>query len=379
MSIINRAFLKKLGMNVPDCTHLMAFDHNQKLYENGRFNHLEIDYESTLKDSRNKRTVMAFDAADSVRQLDPNIGVALPYLTFFNPNVITTLFTEDLSADLLANEVTGEFATQKQTFTLKEFSGSVQAYDDFSTAPTANVNYNYVTRDQYRFETSIIYGDLSVESHSLGQLNLIGDLQEAMALTMAKAHERINLYGLEDKSVHGLLNCPDFEAEIQAINVTLSPSGTKSTKWDDKAEDKQSGANHVANDVIHLFNSIVKRTRGIVGRTSDFVLVVAPEDESKLTLVNSMGVTCMNIIKGSIPNLEVKTLPQLSTDNGEGRKIMLYPKRVSGKPVGTFSHSEKLTMCKLIQQPKSVLQTCRAGTWGAIFMHPAVFGVMAIS
>lgn len=358
----------------------MTFDHNQDFYneKTGRFNHLELDYEKTLKDVRNPKTVMAFDAADSVRQLDPNIGVALPYLTVFNPNIIPMLFTEDQSVGLLSDEVTGQFETTLQNFTFKEFSGRYQPYNDMTTAPTANVNYNTETREQFRFESSIIYGNLEVGTHSLAQINLIADLQESVALTMAKGHEKINLYGVNEMKLYGFLNCPDYESDVQALNVSLN-DGSKSTKWDDKAQDKRSGANHIAADVIHLFKTITKRTKGIVSNTSDFILVVAPEDYSNLTSINEMGISCMTILKGTLPNIEVRTLPQLSTDNGEGRKIILYPRRVGAMAVGTFGYTEKFTMGELIKQPKSFLQTCRAGTWGAIMKQPKAVGIMVVS
>lgn len=79
-----------------------------------------------------------------------------------------------------------------------------------------------------------------------------------------------------------------------------------------------------------------------------------------------------------MPNLEVVVLPQLE-NSGSGRKVYLYPTSIKNQEVGTFAVTEKMTIGKLIDQPKSKLQTARAGTWGCIIRHPAVFGTLVVS
>lgn len=370
MSVINQKLLKKLGINVPNYSRVMAYDQNSGgLDSDGRFLRFKLNY------SYNKSRPVAMDSALST---SPNVGVPLPNLTLFNPNIIPVLFSQDATAELLPNHVSGSFGTLYQTFTISETVGASQGYSDLTTAPTADVNFNYLNREQYRFESSIIYGDLEVETASLGQINLIAQKQEALARTIAKDHERINLFGVKGMSLYGFLNCPDYPNEKNALTVTIT--GNKQTfKWDEKATDKESGANHIAADVVEMFSDICTRTQGLVSQKDDFVLVLSPRDNARLTTINTYGVSCIDIIKSTIPHLSVCVLPQLNTANGEGRKIMLYTKAIDGNETGTFEFTERLTMGKIIQQPKSVLQACRAGTWGAIIKQPQVFSVMVVS
>ena len=370
MSMITQSYLKKLGINVPNNTRVIGYDQNTGGVDaSGRLQRFALDY--NYKNSKQL-------ALDSAMQTAPNIGFNQASLTYFNPNVIPTLFAKDATANLLVNEVTGQFATVYNTFISSENIGSVQAYSDFTHAPTSDVNFIHNNREQYRFESSIVYGNLEVETAALAQINLVAQKQEALAQTMAKAHERINLYGIKDMALYGFLNCPDYASDLTALNVTIN--GGEKHKWDDKLDDKVGNANHIAADIIEMFNQLVARTQGILSSSDDFVLAVSPRDASKLTVVNAYGVSCMEILNKTLPHLTVEIIPQLDTKpNGEGRKVMLYSKSIAGLETGSFAYTEKLTMGTLVNEGKSFRQDCRAGTWGCIIKQPMAFSTMVVS
>lgn len=387
ITTISQDILKRFGLKAQQglACYPMVFDSNQEFARKDpntgkiMYQKINVDYQKTFDYfKRNKLKRMTFDAADSViTQTAPNVGFNLAQLTFFNPNVIPTLMSEDVTSQLLKTETVGSFVTQKQTFQFKEFYGSVQTYNDYNTAPTAGVNYDSVSLDQYRFESSIIYGDTEVETAAMGGLNLIADLQESLADTFAKSHERINLYGVKGMATYGFLNYPHYPSSLNAKSVQLS-SGTSSAKWADKFGDAQSGANYIANDVLNLFGSIRTTTKNLVSPSNSFILAVSPEDANYLEARNSYGIGCLEIIRKTLPNLEVVVLPQLE-NSGSGRKVYLYPTSIKSQEVGTFAVTEKMSLGKMIEQPKSRLQTARAGTWGCIIRHPAVFGTLVVS
>ena len=377
MSAITKKSLADKGINIDYNARFMDYDHNQTvLAKDGRINYLSLDSKKTAAGLRNKNNFIANDSNTAI--LAPNVGFPLPALTLINPNIIPVLVSNNVTESLLPNEVSGTIATEKQVFTLKEFYGETQEYSDFSTPPESDVNYNYVVRDPYFFETHIQYGDRQVAKSTEAQVNLVADKQAAMALTISKRHEFINLYGVEGRAIHGFLNCPDFAEELTALNVTLT-GGTKSTKWDDKVKDAEGCATHISNDVMEMFSDIVSRTKNLVSRNDEFTLLIPPKDLVKLSAANGFGLSALTNLKTFLPNLEVIALPNLDTDNGEGRKIMLFPKSIASQRVGSIQVIEKLTMRDIVREAKRYIQCCRAGTFGTILEQPMAFSVMAIS
>lgn len=375
--------LKRFGVKIQQglTCYSMVFNSNQEFASKdpntGKiiYQRVNVDYQKTLDYfKRNKLKRMSFDSSDSLlTQNAPNLVFNLNQVTFFNPNVITTLMSEDITSKLLKTKIVGSFATTKQTFQYKR----IQPYDNYNNAPVAGINYDSISLDQYRFESSVIYGDTEVETAAMGGLNLIADLQEELAYKFAKKHESINLYGVKGMATYGFLNYPYYPSSLNAKSVKLS-NGTSSAKWEDKFGDTQSGAHYIANDVLDLFNSIRTTTKNLVSPSNSFVMVVSPSDAIYLEARNSYGIGCLDIIRKTLPNLEVVVLPQLE-NAASGRKVYLYPTSINNQEVGSFLVTEKLTLGKIIEQPKSKLQIARAGTFGCFIKYPEAIGTLVVS
>ena len=362
---ISKDLLKKLGINIlqSQACYPIVIDSNQEFFHedpntgNIVYQEVKLDYKQTLENYYNNKLKSISSAGDDCN------------LTLFNPNLIPILMSQDVTRDLLQTKILGSFNIQKQTIQFKDLFGSIQVYNDYNSAP----NYDSISLDQYRFESSIHY----VCINSIKDIELIADRQMALAETFVKAHNRFNLYGVKGLATYGFLNYPHYPSSLNAKSVKLS-NGTMSSKWEDKFNDAQSGAEYIANDVIELFYSITSNTNNTVSTSNSFILAVSIKDAIYLQALNRNGTSSLEIIKKTLPNLKVVELYELE-NSGSGRKVYLYPTSIKTQEVGTFAVSERMSLYGLLKQPKSNLQQARAGTWGCIIRHPDAFGTLVVS
>lgn len=233
-----------------------------------------------------------------------------------------------------------------------------------------------------QFEIETYCQGLEIERASYSE-NDYNDLLELKTLDfdikLQAALRKVNLFGIEG---YGLLNCPNYKKALQALAVTLS-DGSSLCSWQSKAKakDKNIGVAAIAEDVIALYKSIEGRNTK-VGYSDDFVLLVSEQDYSYLQHTNGDNISCLDKIKLNLNNLEVKVVQELDSYKGnEGRKIILYPKKIDGQDVGSFAFVDNIKFyAPFSKQPyKGLFHSCTVSTFGAVIKHPEAFGVMFVS
>lgn len=381
-NIINSEYLAKQGINTLYTPgFVMAYDQAPKFNE--RTNRLEsgrISAEYTIDAFKHRRRsdyIMPTKASGLGLANDSNValqnpvnvaGPIYPGLIYINPNVIPTLVTANPIEEHFPATIVGSFETHTQSFMVKEFSGHVNVYSDRSAGPDVQVTYTQHFRDQYRFNASATLGDLEMETSNSSGINLMADLQEAAALTFAKAHEKIALFGVKGLLNDGLLNNTAYPAAQQAASVTVA--GKQVTKWEDKIKDRENGPGFIAQDIIDTYNRIRKHTRGLVnGKNTKFVLYTSVQDAVYLDAYNNFKQSVKEIIAAAIPDIEYATIPQLD-DVSSGRSFMLIPMTVGSVPTIEVGMTEKMSFVRQIQYEHHLRMSYRAGTWGVICRYP---------
>lgn len=317
------------------------------------------------------KAAQKLSAADSVTA--PNIGVPAVFTTFLDPEVVNILFAVTNATKLLSEAKKGDLADAFIQFPVEDYAGDVTPYSDFTENVSTDVNYNFPSRENFKFQTVIKYGDLETEVAAKAKLNLVASKQRAAAEIIARAHNKFYLYGVYGKQTYGLLNDPNLNPAITPISVTIG-EGAK-VKWDDKlAADPDGFANMAFNDIAALVSELFENNGGHVDANTPMVLGISNAKLALLSTPNKYGLTARKMLSDNYPNLTIVTLPELST--AEGDMLILTVPALFGQATGYMAYSEKMRLGRVIPELSSFKQKAAAGTWGSVLKRPSLVATM---
>lgn len=351
----NLKYLKSLGISSPYAVDVMP-------YHRDASGTIVTDYYRL-----NERKI-AMDAAMSTVK---NVGIPSAFVTYLDPQVTSILFAVMNATKLFGETKKGDWNDAFMSFPVEEIVGDVTPYSDFTSNVTADVNYEFPTRENFVFQTTIKYGLREQETAAKARIEYAGSKQRAAANVLARAHNRFYLYGVANKQIYGALNDPNLNASETPINVNGK------TTWADKTADAGNSAvtaNIIYNDIAKLVNTMMKNNAGNVDQNSKFVLAVASDRITYLQTPNSFGLTAMDLLKNNFPNLEVIQLPELSTDAGS--MLYLTVPELLGEPTAECAFSEKMRFGNVETYSTHWLQKAMGGTWGCVIRRPNLIATM---
>ena len=202
--MLNLSQLKAKGIYVEGAKGVMAYD-----TVNGK-----------IKTNFSKTAL----AMDSALQTTPNVGYPASFFQYIDPQIVEILFGVT-NANRIAPEVKqGTWADEYYSFVCEEASGDVTAYSDRTEQVTTEVNYNFQTREQARFETIIQYGNLETDKANQAKIALSSRKQIAGANIIARKQNQFYLFGVSGKINHGLLNSSDLNPSVNPNTITVGGS-----------------------------------------------------------------------------------------------------------------------------------------------------------
>lgn len=297
---------------------------------------------------------------DAALQTAPSTTVPIEYLIFLDPQVIEILTSPLRARELFGEQRYGDWTTPAAKFGAKEFTGSVQPYTDFGQSRTAGVNYAWMDRDNFLFQTVIEYGDLEQAVTSQARLNLAADKQTAAAWTIDRAANRFSIFGVAGKRIYGILNDPNLPA-----SMTPTVVDTNKVKWTDKTTAQ------IYNDILAMFTQLQTQSASRIDERSALKLAVAPEVNALLAKATDFNVSVMDMLRKYFSRLEVVVLPELH-DATAGNTAMLiatdFEDSVSNANILGFS--EKFRAGRVVPDLSSFSQKIVAGTYGFILRQP---------
>lgn len=120
-------------------------------------------------------------AMDSAASTAPNIGAPAALYTYIDPRIVQVLFGVTNASKFFAPNKVGSWEQDFATFEVEEIEGNVTAYNDYADGVTTDVNYNFPSRQIYRYQTTIKYGDLESDKASAAKIPLVSRKQVAAA------------------------------------------------------------------------------------------------------------------------------------------------------------------------------------------------------
>lgn len=348
-------FLADRGVSSPYAVRLMP-------YERDAQGNIVVNYRG-LSDKQ-----IAQDAAMSTA---PNVGIPSAYLTYLDPQITTILFAVTNATKLFSEIRKGTWTDQFANFPVEEIVGDVTPYSDFTNSVSTDVNYNFPTRENFVFDTTLKYGLREQETAGKAKLDYAGSKQRAAANILARAHNRFYLYGVANKQIYGALNDPNLNPSETPVSVNSK------TTWAEKVADSNNTptlSNVLFNDIAKLVTSLVGNNGGNVDNNTPMVLAIASDRYNYLTYTNAFGLSVLDLIKSNYPNMTIIQLPELSTDAGS--MLYLTVPELLGEPTAENAYSEKMRFTNIETYSTSWMQKAVGGTWGCIIRRPNLVATM---
>lgn len=294
------------------------------------------------------RSRLAQDAA-----LSTVASTAIPtaITAYISPEVISVM-TAPRNARLLAPEVKrGDWSNPFFMFPIRENTGTSEAYTDYANGTTSGVNYEFQSRKQYVFQTSITYGDREVDVTALAKLDLIADKQRAAAETLERDANKFALLGVEGQPIYGLLNDPNLPAST-AVNTWVGM-----------------GSDVIYNSIVNdLFGKLVERSQGYVTETSTLKLVVSPAVSRLLGQKNQYGLSVKEMLNEYFTNLTVVVIPECASLTA-GDTCFMIADNIFGN-TAELPFGDKLRMGRVIPEESSYHQKLVSSTYGGVVYYP---------
>ena len=295
-----------------------------------------------------------------------NSTVPAELLAYIDPTVIEIMTAPRNARELYSEERRGDWTTPYFKWRADEITGNTAAYSDFGQFGVAGVNNEWHTREQYRFQTIIQYGDLEQDMASQVKINLAAAKQRAAATTIDIDANKFYLLGVSGKEIYGVLNDPNLPAAVSPISV----GGV--TAW--------SGKDAIAryNDVIKLFTTLVNQLNGLVDEKSKLKIATSPGTRSLLAAPTALGLTTMKMLEDYFPNAEFVSLPQLGAAYAPSASetLMIIAPEVLGNQTGLLGFGEKIRMGRIVPELSSFAQKVTGTTYGGVIRVPAAVAQM---
>lgn len=311
------------------------------------------------------RNSLNYLASDAATVTIPNAGVPAELTAYYDPRVIDVLTRPRKAREIFSEAQKGDWTASHAKFRVSELTGSTQPYSDYANSRTSGVNYNWIVREQYVFQTVIEYGDFEEGVSSAARLQLAADKQRAAAHVIDVDAGMFYLLGVAGMDIYGILNEPSLPA---AITPRAGGQGG-SVLWSDK------NTGQIYDDVLALFEQLVTQGDGWIDQKSPLTLVVSPAASVLLGKATDFNISVMDMLQKYFSSLRVVILPEMA-DSNIGESIMLIADEIAGNPTGELAFSDKIRAGRVVGDVSSFRQKWTSTTYGAVIYYPFAIATM---
>lgn len=306
-------------------------------------------------------------AQDAALVTTANTTVPVEFTAYIDPLVVEIL-TAPLNARQVFNEEKkGDWTTSYDKWRSDEIVGQSEPYSDFANGTTSGINSQWMAREQYRFQTSISYGDLEVDLSATAKINLAASKQRSAATILDIDSNKFYLLGVKGHEIYGILNDPNLPASI--IAATANGEGSP-TKWSAKT------TRQIYEDILSLFRQLAKQSQGRITNRDALKLCVSPEINVMLGRATDFNVSVLTMLQSYFTGaFEIVVLPELASMTA-GETVFMIAPEVAGTPTGVLAFGEKIRAGRLIPAESSFRQKFVATTYGGIVLQPFAFASM---
>jgi hypothetical protein len=295
-------------------------------------------------------------AQDAALITTANTTVPVELTAYIDPRVVEILTAVRNARALFSEVQKGDWTTTYDKWAVEELTGASQPYTDYANGTTSGVNYDWMSREQYVYQTTITYGDKELDVSARAKIDLASRKQTAAARTLDIDSNKFALLGVAGKAIYGVLNDPNL------------PSSTAvSTAW------ASVNAEGIYNDInTKLFSPLTTASGGHITYDTPLKLAVSPAMNSFMGKTNSYGKTVGEMLKAQFANLEIVIIPELAS-MAAGDTIFLIAPELDGSPSAELPFGVKMRAGRLVPGLSHYSQKFVASTYGGIVYRPFCF------
>ena len=294
-------------------------------------------------------------AQDAALVTTPNTGVPVEFLAYIDPMVVEILTSVRNAKAVFLEEKKGDWTTAYAKWRADEIVGKTQPYSDYANGTDSDVNSNWLSREQYVFQTSIKYGDMEVDMAAQAKIELAAAKQRAAATIIDIDSNKFYLFGVSGKAIYGILNDPNL------------PNATTVTAWGSKTT-----ANIYADILTSLFGVLSTNSGGHITNSTPLKMLVSPAMNVLLGKATDYNVSVLDMLQKYFTSLEVVVIPELAS-MAAGDTIFMIAPEVNGTPTGLLAFGDKMRLGRVIPDMSSFRQKAVATTYGGIVLQPFAF------
>lgn len=304
---------------------------------------------------------MAFDAAPGSLVTQNNNGVPNWLTMYTSPEVVKVLLSRCAAEEIYDPVKNGELWVQTAAFPMLEYTGEVAPYGDYSGEGSSDYNANWPQRQEYVFQTVTKIGDAETQRMGMAKINAASAKQEASAMVLKRARNKIWFFGVEGLQNYGILNDP-------ALPAPISPpvDGNGKLKLSEKSADD------VYETIRVLYARLHSQTRGLIDdglkMDAEMKLCMSTDVAPNLKKKNSFGLTVEAMLKDAFPKMKVVTAPEFSTEAGE--LMQLICPSVDGQRTGQLGYTELLHAHGMRRALSHFEEKKSSGNYGAVIFQP---------
>jgi hypothetical protein len=297
-----------------------------------------------------KNWALAMDAQPGLITT-PNNGIPAYLSNYIDPKIIEVLVAPMRAAQILGEELKGDWTSDTATFLQVESTGYVTSYGDYNNGGMAGANINFPQRQAYRYQTFTNWGEKQLAKAALAKIDWAQRMNIASVLVLNKYQNQSYFFGITGLQNYGLLNSPDLSAPI-----------TPTTSWATATPDVIYG------DIVRIFALLQSQANGLVDADQAMVLGLSPGNAVNLSKTNSFNVNVTDQIKKNYPNIRIVTAPEYLTVSGE--LVQLIAENLEGQQTATCAFTDKLRAHAIVVEPSAFKQKKSQGTFGTVIFRP---------
>lgn len=285
-----------------------------------------------------------------------NAGIPAFLANYLDPRIIDILLAPMRAEEIYGSVKKGDWTTLTAQFPVGEMTGEASSYGDYSNNGQSSVNFNWVSRQSYHWQTITNWGERELAIAGEAQLDLASRNNRSSVNTITRAANKIAFFGVAGVAQYGGLNDPN-------LPTPLTPSGTGTAQlWANKTPDV------IFADLQSIYQDLATRNVGLVERDMRMTIAMSNSSEAELTKTNQYNVNVSDQIKKNWPNARVIAAPEYAT--ASGNLIQWFVDEVEGVETVRVAFTERMRAHPVKVGLSSFKQKKSAGSWATIWFRP---------
>ncbi len=273
-------------------------------------------------DSKALQNLMDAVGMDTIQQplTTPGIPTPLQFLQNWLPGLVQIITAARKIDEIVGLSTVGAWEDEQIVQQVLELTGTPVPYGDTTIIPLANWNLNFVTRTVVRFEQGMRVGNLEEARAARVRISSGDQKRSSSALQLEIQRNAVGFYGYNsgNNQTYGFLNDPNLPNYI-----TVATVGGHTT-WASKTFLEIQG------DLLTAMQTIRTGSQDTIdpGKTP-LCLTVATNCVDYLAKTSDFGISVMDWLKSTYPNVRVVSAPQLNAANSSANVFYLHADQVA--------------------------------------------------